>query len=88
MISLLLLVADPSDLGSSSGSAERTNGLMEDLAKHQMFLLVSLLVLAHIVVIAVAFGCLWSQTPKRTELNQRFFDEQRAEIKHLLQKHE
>jgi len=36
------------------------------------------------VLIAALFSCLWSQTPKKSVLNDRFFDEKRAEIKQLL----
>ena len=78
--------ADPSGLGGGGGGV--TTSFVEDLAKHQMFLIVAFLVLAHILVVAVVFGCLWSQTPKKSVFNQRFFDEQRAEIKQQLQKHE
>jgi hypothetical protein len=83
---LLLTAVDPSNIGTDGGGSQRS--LLDDLAHHQMFLLVALLVLAHIIILAVVFNCLWSQTPKRTPMNQRFFDEQRAEIKQMLAKHE
>lgn len=67
------------DLASSSS-------FFGDLLNNQTFYLVAFLVIAHLLLIAALFGCLWSQTPKKSQLNKRWIDEQREEFKESIAK--
>jgi hypothetical protein len=66
-------VAEPKDLWS-------------EVAANQTFILVALLVGLHLLLVAVVLGCLWKQTPKQSQLNRAFIDDQREEFKRTIRK--
>ena len=61
---------DPSDLASG---AQGSRTLIDDLFEHQTFLLIGLVVLAHIVGIGAVLFCMYQQQPKDVRLQKREF---------------
>ncbi|CUG92452.1 membrane-associated protein, putative [Bodo saltans] len=70
----------------SASSVNPSKGVWDDIAANQTFILVALLVGVHVLLIVAVVGCLWKQTPKQTQLNRAFIDDQREEFKRTIRK--